>query len=258
MKFRTVDLETTGLPSEEEDAPATGIMEIGWCDYVLDDPIGRPQALLVDCGIPVSIEARAVHHISDAMVTGEMKPSEACARLADGRHEFLVAHNIDHEKRYVGPGIDPETDEERPWLCTYKTALRIWPEAPGHKLQELRYFLDLDSANDFDPRLAEPPHRAAPDAYVTAHLLRRILEWTETDAAKADKVDLARLVKWSSGPALLVMCWMKKHKGKTWSQVAHSDRDYLVWIYEKSDIKDRDIIATVKYWLKQTAPSAST
>lgn len=252
MTFRTVDLETTGLPSEEEDGPPTGIMEIGYLDYEPGEPIGTPTWMLVDCGIPVSIEARAVHHISDAMVKGAAKPTEACAQLANGKHEFLVAHNIDHEKRYIGPGIDPSTDEERAWLCTYKTALRIWPEAPGHKLQELRYFLDLEAAPDFDPKLAEPPHRAAADAYVTAHLLRRILEWTETEEAKNDKVDLKRLVRWSSGPALLTMCWMKKHKGKTWRQVAYDDRPYLQWIYEKSDIKDRDILATAKYWLKQT------
>jgi exodeoxyribonuclease X len=183
------------------------------------------------------------------MVAGELKPSEACALLASGRHEVLVAHNIDHEKHYVGTGVDPETDEERPWLCTYKTALRLWPEAPGHKLQELRYFLDLDSGVDFNPKLAEPPHRAGGDAYICAHLLRRLLQ-----EAEKQEVAIDRLVKWSSGPALLVMCWMKKHKGKTWSQVAHDDRPYLEWIFDKSDVKDRDIRATVKYWLKQTAP----
>lgn len=248
MEFRTVDLETTGLPSEDEDGPPTGIMEVGYCDFTEGEPIGSPVGHLVDCGIPVTIEARAVHHISDAMVAGKMKPTEACALLAGGRHEFLVAHNVDHEKHYIGPGVNPETDEERAWLCTYKTSLRIWPDAPGHKLQELRYFLDLDSAPDFDPKLAEPPHRAPADAYVTAHLLRRILEWTATEQAIADKVDVPRLVKWSSGPALLVMCWMKKHKGTLWSQVP---TDYMRWIVEKSDVKDRDILATCKYWIKK-------
>lgn len=245
--FRAVDLETTGLPSEDEDGPPTGIMEIGYCDYAEGDPIGAPIAHLVDCGIPVTIEARAVHHISDAMVKGAMNPSQGCALLADGKHEFLVAHNIDHEKRYIGPGIDPQTDEERAWLCTYKAALRIWPDAPGHKLQELRYFLDLDAAPDFDPKLAEPPHRAAADAYVTAHLLRKILAFIETDKAKAEKINLKRLVSWSSGPALLVMCFMKKHKGTPWSKVPV---DYLRWITEKSDIKDRDILATARYWIR--------
>jgi exodeoxyribonuclease X len=167
--------------------------------------------------------------------------------LADGRHEYLVAHNIDHEKAYVGPGVHPETGEERKWLCTYKTALRIWPDAPGHKLMELRYYLHLDDESDFDRDLASPPHRAAADAYVCAHLLRRIL--------KEEAVD--KLVHWSSGPALLYMCFMKKHKGTPWGEVARKDRDYLDWIYNKSDVTDRDIRATVKYWLKKTDPQSA-
>lgn len=250
MKFRCVDLETTGLPSDEEDAVPTGIVQAGWCDYVEGEPIGKPSSVLVDCGIPVSIEARAVHHISDEMVLGKMSPTEACKLLTSGDHQYVVAHNVDHEKHYVGPGIDAN-DAAREWICTYKTAFRLWPEAPGHKLHELRYFLGIDAADDFDPALCEKPHLAPDDAYVCAHLLRRILH-----EAAQQEITVDRLVKWSSGPALLVMCFMKKHKGKLWSKVAREDRPYLEWIYNKSDVKDRDIRATVKYWLKQTAPPA--
>lgn len=239
MTYRTIDFETTGLPIEGGEP--TGIMEAGWCDMRFDI-IKPPEGLLVNCGIPVSIPARAVHHISDEMVIGAIKPDAACRILTEGRHEYLCAHNVDHEKHYVGPGVIAETDKERQWICTYKTALRIWPEAPGHKLQELRYFLSLDDADDFDPALADPPHRAPADAYVCAHLLRRELK----------EATVEQMVRWSSGPALLYMCFMKKHKGKPWSVVAHEDRPYLDWIFNKSDVNDRDIRATVKYWLNQT------
>jgi exodeoxyribonuclease X len=234
MTYRCVDLETTGLPSDEE---PSGIVEIGWCDMRFDI-IHAPKSVLVDCGIPVTIEARAVHHISDEMVAGELKPGAACMLLADGNHEYLCAHNIDHEKHYVGPGVVAATGEERKWVCTYKTALRIWPDAPGHKLQELRYFLNLDDAEDFDPKFADPPHRASADAYVCAHLLRRILH--------EPKITIEQLVRWSSGPALLWMCFLKKHKGTPWKDVP---KDYLDWIVNKSDITDRDIRATAKYYL---------
>lgn len=248
MKFRAVDAETTGLPSDEEGAPPSGMMELGWCDYVPGKPIGKPESVLIDCGIPVSIEARAVHHISDEMVAGELSPTEACRILTDADFDYMCAHNVDHEKHYIGTGFKPGGPEElRPWLCTYKPTLRLWADAPGHKLQELRYYLKLDDADDFDPKLADPPHRAPGDAYVCAHLLRFMLAKAESEA-----IDMDRLVKWSAGPGLLVMCWMKKHKGKTWSWVAHNDRPYLAWIVDKSDITDRDIRATAKYWLKKT------
>lgn len=242
MTYRCVDLETTGLP---EDGPS-GMMEVGFCD-VRFDIIKPPVWFLVDCGIPVSISARAVHHISDEMVAGEIKPDEACALLSQGEHQYLVAHNIDHEKEYIGAGVRQSDGVNRQWLCTYKSGLRIWPEAPGHKLQELRYFLKLDEEEDFDPKLADPPHRAPADAYVCAHLLRRELK----------EVTVEQMARWSSGPALLYMCFMKKHKMEPWSEVAKNDRPYLHWIFYESDVKDRDIRATVKYWLNRTAtPSA--
>lgn len=241
MTYRCVDAETTGLP---EDGTPSGIMELGWCDLRFGI-IKPPVSVLVDCGIPVTIGARAVHHISDEMVAGEIGPSQAIAMFADGPHEYVCAHNVDHEQKYIGAGFNPMADEDpengrplRKWLCTYKTAFRIWPEAPGHKLMELRYFLDLDSAEDFDPKLAWPPHRAPADAYVTAHLLRRILQ----------EVTIEQMVRWSAGPALLYMCFMKKHKNKPWHEVAREDPSYLDFILNKSDITDRDIRATAKYW----------
>lgn len=244
MKVRCIDLETTGLPSEDK---PSGIMEAGWCDLA-DGAIDAPQSVLVDCGIPVEIEARAIHHISDAMVAGELRPDQATMMLAAGEHWYTAAHNVDHEKNYVSTGFRPGTEEMRPWICTFKTGLRLWPDAPGHKLMEMRYFLDLDASDDFDPKLAEPPHRAPADAYVCCHLLRRIL----AEAAKQE-VDIDRLVKWSTGPALLYMCFLKKHKGTPWKDVP---KDYLDWIVNKSDITDRDIRATAKYYLTRTEPFA--
>lgn len=240
MNFRSIDLETTGLP--EQDGLPSGIMQIGWCDGNMDDPIPPPKSAFVNCGIGVSIEARAVHHISDDMVADAIGPTEACGILAAGDFEYQVAHNIDHEKHYVGAGFKPGTEDPREWICTYKTAFRIWPDAPGHKLHELRYFLDLDAESDFNPECCQMPHRAPDDAYVGAHLLRRIL----VEAEQKD-IPVSKLVHWSSGPALLVICFMKKHKGTPWSKVPV---DYMRWIVEKSDVKDRDILATCRYWIR--------
>jgi len=248
MTYRSCDVETTSLPKEGE---PSGIMELGWCDMRFDI-IKPPKSVLVDCGIPCSIEARAKHHISDEMIAGEIRPDEAARMLADGDHDYLVAHNIDHEKHYLGPGVRPSTSggesEPREWICTYKTALRIWPDSPGHKLHELRYFLDLDAADDFNEDHAMPPHRAGPDAYVCMHLLRRILK----------EITVEKAVLWSSGPALLYMCFMKKHKGKPWHEVAREDPSYLDFILNKSDITDRDIRATAKYWLRKVSEEKTT
>jgi exodeoxyribonuclease X len=242
VKIRCIDTETTGVPSDEETGHA--LVEIGWCDLSeastidgTDYVVGEQAGELVNPGRPIPVQARAVHHISDEDVQDAIHPDEACMILNDGDHTHCCAHNIDFEKKFVGIG-------DRKWLCTYKTALRLWPDAPGHKLGELMYFLEIDKEPDFVKEKAFPAHRAPPDAYLCAFVLRKILRTHD---------DVEELIRWSNGPALLYMCFMKKHKNKPWATVAREDRPYLVWIYEQSDVKDRDIRATVKYWLNLTA-----
>jgi len=240
MKIRCIDVETTGVPSDTERGHR--LVEVGWTDLTDGEmKIGEEgryfNSELVDPGIPIPVIARAVHHISDDDVEGCINPTEACVMLADGDHEYICAHNIDFEKQFVGAG-------DRKWICTYKTALRIWPDAPGHKLAELMYFLELDKEPGFDKAIVPYLHRAGPDSYVCALLLRKILSMQGVGYK-----DFADLLKWSSGPALVHMCFMKKHKGKPWSQVVVDDPDYMICI-PGSDVNAKDIRATVRYWLR--------
>src|SRR5579862_8797310 len=172
--IRCIDFESTGLP------PDAAVCEIGWCDVVTGDGPARIDwivSLLVDPGRPMPIEAMAVHHITDADVAGRHDATEIIRRLTlvandvipfgsgiGVRPDIFCAHNAKFERAFFdGDG--------KPWICTYKCALRVWPESPIHSNQGLRYFLGLN----LDPDLAMPPHRAGPDAYVTAHILQRLL-----------------------------------------------------------------------------------
>lgn len=259
--IRVLDMETTGLPSEDGTGEKHGMMQIGWTDYDTETKrIPVPHDEFVNPGRPTSIEARAVHHISDEDVKDGISPTDACqvlmgikprplfndhAESAEGVPDYFCAHNIDLERAFFGGG-------EIPWLCTYKSALRVWPTAPGHKLQELRYWLNIDASEDFLSDYAAYPHRAPDDAYICAFVLRRMIaEMMTLGEFKTEEAAIAKMVRWSSGPALLYMCFMKKHKGKPWAKVAEEDADYLLWIWEKSDVKDRDILATVRYHLQQ-------
>ena len=88
----------------------------------------------------------------------------------------------------------------RPAICTYKAALRLWPEAPGHGNQVLRYWL---RPKDLDPVIASPPHRALPDAYVTAFILRELLELATVE----------ELIAWTGEPALLPRVTFGQYRG---------------------------------------------
>lgn len=194
--IRVVDLETTGLEAAQH-AP----VEIGWCDvrggfdllgeatFANGVTITLPQSRLTDPGRPVPPEASAVHHLVDADLKGADPWRTELIRAIGGvtPKAAFAAHNAKFERQWCTPElVGPE-----PWICTWKCALRAWPEAPGHKNQVLRCWLKPEG---LDRELAAPAHRAGPDAYVTAFLLRELLALHP----------LETLLAWSQEPAVLI------------------------------------------------------
>jgi exodeoxyribonuclease X len=223
MLIRVIDFETTGLP------PDASVCEVGWCDVTVTDgvaSVGDIESVLVNPGRPMPIEAMAVHHIRDADVADAPSPDATFLKLMDGADAF-AAHNAAFEQAFFKGG-------ETPWICTYRCGIRAWPDSPSHSNQALRYFLGLD----LDER-AMPPHRAGPDAYVTARVLCELL------AAHAS----AKLIKCSAEPALLVKCGFGKHRGAKWSEVP---TDYLDWLLRQKDMGE-DIHFTARHHLRLRA-----
>ena len=164
MLLRVIDIETTGL------APPAEVVEIGRVDVRLENSVAsieRPKARLYRplSGIPP--ETKAVHHITEADFTAETPTcSEERLRLAvwgGSTPSALVAHNCDFERLFIPEAITGDL----PWICTHKVALRVWPDAPRHSNQVLRYWLGLV----LDGELAMPPHRAGPDAWVAGSIM---------------------------------------------------------------------------------------
>lgn len=225
--IRAIDFEATGLPTEED---PHAICEIGFTE-VLDGVVsGQTFAMLVNPGRPMPCEAQAVHHISDADLEGARPITDGLQMLMRGPPDFFAAHNADYEQAFfAGGGV--------PWIDTWKVALRLWPDAPSHSQQVLRYHLDLGCDRD----RAAPAHRAGPDSYVCAMILARILQ--------DGRASLDQMVKWSKGPPLLHRVTFGKHKGMLWDDLP---TDYLRWITDKSDM-DAGTKANARHRLKQRA-----
>lgn len=232
MKIRVIDLETTG-----EAPPEHGVCEIGWCDVAstkLDlalDPcgweVGLPEAVLVNPGRPMPPETAAVHHIIDEDVADAPRWEEvwpAIIRPGDDVIAAFAAHSAKFERKF----ISDEMTAGAHWICTYKCGLRLWPDAPLHSNQGLRYWRKPTGLNRDLARLA---HRAGPDAYVTAFHVRDLLEMAS----------LADLVRWSNEPALQVVCHIGKQRGMKWREV---DIGFLYWLLDKDF--DEDVLFTAR------------
>ncbi|RYG33893.1 MAG: DNA polymerase III subunit epsilon [Burkholderiales bacterium] len=185
-RIRVIDLETAG------NAP-TDVCEIGWQDVVrsiagvweIDAARG---AAFVNPGRPISPETMAVHHIIDAdVVDAPFWKSMAPSILRpEGGVVALAAHRAAFEQRFCTPRLTGAP----PWICTWKCALRLWPNLTSFSNQMLRY---QRMPEGLDRDMGLPAHRALPDAYVTAHHLRDMLRQTTVE----------QLVAWSLEPGVL-------------------------------------------------------
>jgi exodeoxyribonuclease X len=226
-RIRVLDLETTGTTADDAVVEVAAVDIIGTEIVIVGSDLICPP-------IPIPPSASAVHHITDMDVM-------LCPPLEQRLPYYMDVDRTDgvdvfasHNWRFDGQWL-VEYLGGRPAICTYKAALRVWPEAPAHNNQALRYWL---KPQGLVPIIASSAHRALPDAYVTAFLLRELLKVASVED----------LVAWTTQPALLPRVMFGKHRGSAWSEVPV---DYLVWIVERSDLND-DVKFTANHYRRRS------
>ncbi len=227
---RVIDLETTGSRP-----PDDGVVEIGWQDVADTGADAGPNgwqltpergARFVNPGRPIPSRTAAVHHIIDADVAGSPPwPVVSPPVLAAPGVVALAAHRVEFERKWCVDGLTGGL----PWICTYKCALRLWPEMPSHSNQGLRY---ERMPAGLDRALGLPAHRAGPDAYVTAHHLRDML----------NEAGLDQLLAWSREPALLVRVPFGPYRGRRWADLDDAALDAIL-----ARNSDRDVRFTARH-----------
>lgn len=221
--FHVIDIETTGLDPEKD-----RVVEIAARAFASDNNQWLEDLEhLVNPGIPIPPENSAIHHLIDADVAEAPALVDVVPTYCPDSVDYFVAHNAKFEQSFLPPALG----FVQPWLCTYRIAARLWPDAPSHSNQVLRYWLKLPV-----PRDIGMPHRALPDCIVTAEILKLAL----TLASIED------MLQWSNEPVLKRMCTFGKHAGTAWAEVP---KDYLRWIVNNGSF-DEDTMYTARYYLK--------
>lgn len=215
MKVRVIDFETAGTDRDLAQGKRAAICEIGYTDLIDGEKIVEPVWHLVDPGMPIPPTSQAIHHLSDADVAGAMDPGKALLNLMEGMEpgDIFAAHQKSFEQTFFTGG-------SYPWICTLICSKHLYPDLEGHSNQALRYALDLDQEFEW-PELAMPPHRAGPDSYITAHILRRLLA-QKTPAELVELTTLPVLQKYVG--------FGTKHRGQPWSEM---DEGFLQWVLDK-------------------------
>lgn len=235
MTIRIIDIETTG-DNPETDA----IVEIASVDAMPSAKPKRPVSRLVNPCIPIPPLSSAIHHIVDAHVIHCPTIDQVIDQFVGA--DIYVAHNAPFESGFLAKHLGAVK-----WLCTYRCALRLFPDLPKHSNQALRYLLGYPRPFDLSPEELTP-HRALPDCYVTAAVLIEVLR-----AADEQDVSFGELMAWSKEPPLLQTFGFGKHKGTKWRD---APADYLEWIIAKSDL-DADTKWNARHWLAEKAKVAA-
>ena len=228
---RVIDTETAG-----QRLPDDAVIEIGSVDYDLEtgEASNAMETLCDPAGVPISDGARKVHRITDEELEGAPPFAQASRPFAGA--STYAAHRATFDRPRLGfPGT---------WLCTWKLALRAFPEQRAHGLQTLMKRLELTPDLPANYEGTAQPHRALYDAACTVALLRACHEKL---APRCDgPLDfLARAAKVSEEPGLLVRLRFGKHKYEPLREVP---TDYLVWLTGEGDM-DADALFSARHEL---------
>ena len=187
-------------------------------------------------GMPISIDAMAVHHITNEMV--QDKPSfrgsetwNQLQNLVKLDSNIMVAHNAVFDVSMLKKeGIEPKNV-----VCTYKLARYFDKDGviPRYSLQYLRYYLKLN--------VDATAHSALGDILVLEELFRHI--HTKAVEEFGDDAD-PRIIEVSNQPVLFRRMPFGKHKGLKMEEVP---ADYLRWL-ARGDL-DQDLRYTVEHFL---------
>lgn len=224
MKFWVIDTETTGIGPEDKAVEVAGLLidEFG--------KVYKSVEQVLDPGIPIPPIASSIHHLTDELVLGKPALTDVLHLFNDEEYDYVVAHNAKFDQVYL--------PLDKPWICTWKCALRLFPEAPSYSNQVLRYWLRLPVVER-----GGHAHRALYDVEVTTQLFYRMLSMATTEAPWVGMAKLTEI------PALLRKVNFGVHKDKLWSEVP---RSYLNFILFKSSGWDENILHTANYWYERT------
>ena len=242
-KYILFDTETTG--NKEEDK----IIQLGIMIVHSKDKIEvYDEMCLAD--VPIQIEAMEVHNITPDVIENqppfdELQGAKKIFEL-NTEENYLIAHNISFD-------LDMLKKEgftnSYTLLDTLRCAKHLLPNLPSHRLQYLRYSLELyktEGAEASKLGITIKAHDAIGDVLVMKLLLSKLVKLTQEQFPQENP--MKKLAQLTQTPVLIKTFKFGKHKDKEVAQVAKEDSGYLKWMQKNMDL-DEDMVFTLGKYL---------
>lgn len=237
------DTETTG--NQEQDR----IIQIGAMIVHSKDNI-EVYDELCSTDVPIALEAMEVHNITPDVIENQPPFSQltAAKKIEEYNKEenFLIAHNIQFD---LGMIQKEGFENHYTLIDTFRCAKHLYPDMPYHRLQYLRYALELymtEGAEADKLDITIKAHDAIGDVLVMKLLLSRLVQEAQTQFE--GKNPMQTLAELTQTPVLMKTFKFGKYKGREIAEVAEEDMGYLNWMRKNLEL-DEDMAFTLDSYL---------
>ncbi|MEA1954827.1 MAG: exonuclease domain-containing protein [Campylobacterota bacterium] len=242
-KYVLFDTETTG--NQETDR----IIQIGAMVVHSKDKI-EVYDELCSATVPINIEAMEVHNITPDVIENQPPYSETSFAKKvielNQKENYLIAHNINFDLTM----LQKEGFKNHYTLIdTLRCAKHLLPQSPYHRLQYLRYALELyktEQAEAAKCNIQIKAHDALGDVVVMKLLLSKLVTLTKDQYPSINP--MLKLAELTQTPVLIKTFKFGKYKGRDIQEVAQEDKGYINWMQNNMDL-DEDMSYTLRYYL---------
>ena len=233
------DTETTG--NQEDDK----VIQFG---AMIVDQKGKVEAFdeLCSTNVDIKLEAMEIHNITPDLLINKPKALETSfyKRLEElnTNENYLIAHNISFD---MGMIKKEGFVNQYQLIDTLRCAKHLYPELPYHRLQYIRYALELykvEAAEAAKHNITIKAHDAIGDVLVMKLFLTKLVG--KCREIYPDYNPIEKLVDLTRTPVFIKTFKFGKHKGKDIESVAREDAGYLNWMRTNMEL-DEDLRYTL-------------
>jgi len=242
-KYILFDTETTGNQKEDR------IIQVGALVVHSKDNIEVFDELC-STTVPISIEAMEVHNITPDVIADKAPYSETdFAKKIDEFNQgenYLIAHNISFD---LGMLEKEGFTNHYTLIDTVRCAKHLLPDSPYHRLQYLRYSLELykmEQAEADKLGVTIKAHDAIGDVLVMKLLLSKLVALTQENFPGVNPMQ--KMVELTQTPVMMKTFKFGKYKGREIEEISHEDMGYIKWMRNNLDL-DEDMMFTLDYYL---------
>jgi DNA polymerase III epsilon subunit-like protein len=240
-KYILFDTETTGAALEDRIIQIGGMIVSSKGEIEVYDE-------LCSSDVEIKLEAMEVHNITPDKLIGkpECTQTQFYNKILElnSSENYLIAHNINFDMSM----LEKEGFVNQYTIIdTLRCARHLLPDMLYHRLQYLRYALDLFMEEEDEAQklgIVIKAHDAIGDVLVMKLLLSQLVQLARAKFPQ-EKNPMKTLANLTQTPVMVRTFKFGKYKGRAIDEVASEDAGYLNWMLEKTEL-DEDMKYTLQ------------